>query len=633
LAGKSDIEAARAFVRLFLKNDFTKQLAKTLTAGGESLRSFGAGVMKAGAGVSAVGGAMLAPIVAGVKTFMDMGGAAVDAAARTGLSVEALSELGFAAEQTGADMGAVEGAIRKTSVAVEDLSTGSKAAVEKFAKLGLSLADLQGLSPDEQFSKIGGAIAAIHDPTMRAAAAVDMFGKSGTVLLPMLGDMEALRQKARDLGIVMSTEDANAADDLGDAWDALKAQGKTIFFQIGAAVAGPLKEYAGRAAEMAKRAIDWAKANGPLIVTFAKVAVGVSLAGAAIVGIGGAIAGLGWVLTGAATIVSAFGVALGLLTSPVGLLTAGLIAGAVGWLKWSDSGKNAVASIKNAFGPMVGTVTDSVKGIVATLVQGDFASAGAIAAAGFRVAVLEGIEGIGALLPAALQPVTDVLRKVGGLLVEGKWGELGKLALTGLTESFTWAMATVKANWDIWLKSLSDKLYEVIGEVWGWWKSKVTDMTERLLGTKDQQQLNAVELSEATKKRDNLKFAVQHAENILAKKGTKEGMPGYTEKSWAVVQADLEKNKAELAKAESRLQWLTGTGLGGVANVAAEKPTAAAGRRADTSVADREAARTQQQAVADAAEQRLKDLFGVAATPEGAAENKTAADEVAKEPP
>ena len=64
MGSKADIEAGRSFVRLVLRDDFTKQLSKALKSGGKATKEFGEAVTKIGVGISAVGAGMLAPIVA-----------------------------------------------------------------------------------------------------------------------------------------------------------------------------------------------------------------------------------------------------------------------------------------------------------------------------------------------------------------------------------------------------------------------------------------------------------------------------------------------------------------------------------------------------------------------------------------
>ncbi len=133
-----------------------------------------------------VGGVITASMGMMIKSFTGVGSELHDLSLKTGVSIEALAGLKYAAEQNGASLGTVEMAIRRVAMAMADAKDGTLESTRSFNKLGLSLKDLQGLNPEQQFLKIAGAIAEVPDPMQRAALAVDMFGRSGTDMLPML---------------------------------------------------------------------------------------------------------------------------------------------------------------------------------------------------------------------------------------------------------------------------------------------------------------------------------------------------------------------------------------------------------------------------------------------------------------
>jgi len=276
-----------------------------------------------------------------------------------------------------------------------------------------------------------------------------------------------------------------------------------------------------------------------------------------------------------------------------------------------------------AFGPMAGTVTTSIVRSLPRWAKATSQGPGQSR----RLAsgcVARGYRRHRSVAAAALQPVVDVMRKIGGLMVEGNWGELGRMALGGLTEAFTWAMETVKASWDTWLQAMSDKLYEVIGKVWGWWNEKVQAMTTSLLEkaglatpANQQQTENDRQRAEEIAK---IKIALSRnavIESGLEKDGNEKLLESY--------RAGTEELKLRLKGLEA-VQRARETGaMGGGSAIGAEGGGIVAPAKADTSVADREAARLRQQAAADAAAKRFADLFGISSTPEGAAGNDAAA--------
>jgi hypothetical protein len=120
---------------------------------------------------------------------------------QTGIAVEKLTILGRAFELSGQeadDMGKVVNKMQKYLVEAAD--NGSEAAYH-IAGLGLSMAELQKLSPDKQLEAVGKAVASISDPSERAAASMSIFGKSGGKLMELFTHFdEKVEQSKEQLG-------------------------------------------------------------------------------------------------------------------------------------------------------------------------------------------------------------------------------------------------------------------------------------------------------------------------------------------------------------------------------------------------------------------------------------------------
>jgi hypothetical protein len=134
---------------------------------------------------AAAGAAMAGVAIAarGMYSAMEAGGALVDMSAQTGIAIDRLMVLQTAFSQAGLGADGVQPVISKMQRSIMEAASGSVEASKKFSDLGVNLYDLQGLSADEQLQKIGEAINAIEDPTQKAAAAMDVFGKSGAKML------------------------------------------------------------------------------------------------------------------------------------------------------------------------------------------------------------------------------------------------------------------------------------------------------------------------------------------------------------------------------------------------------------------------------------------------------------------
>lgn len=418
-ANASGIKAGRAYVSVGTDES---DLEKGLRSAEQRVKAFGQAITAIGAGLAGVGTAITTPFLAAAKSFADAGSALNDMSARTGVSVEALSALGHAATQTGTDLETVEGGIRKMQRALVAGSEENMAAAGTFASLGLSVERLSRLKPEQQFEAIAKTIGAIHDPTAKAGAAMQVFGKSGTALLPMIDDLAALTKEAKDFGLVWTGEEAKKADALGDSLDLLKASLGRVVSVIGSALAPLLTEVATDLASASKYAIDFAKANGPLIVQAFKIGVAVTAAGAGIVGLGIAISGVGAVLGAMATGIGAVGAVMTALVSPIGLVVAGLAGLATWFFTSTAAGVQALGALGGAFNSLKETATTAFKGIADALRAGDIGLAGQILWAGLKVEWLKGVNFLKGLWADWGTATTEVFRgvsfKIAGLMVD-----------------------------------------------------------------------------------------------------------------------------------------------------------------------------------------------------------------------
>jgi len=386
MASSTSIKAGSAYIELFTKDS---RLVKGLNDASKRLDAFGKSLQGIGTKMAMLGAGVVAPLAGAAKVFADMGSDMVDMSQRTGVSVEALSELGFAAEQSGADLGTLEGSLKKMQKMLFEAASGSQSAQETLASLGLSVAQLSKLSPDEQFKAIADRMSQITDPTLKTATAMAIFGKSGTQLLPMLQDgaqgIEELQQQARDLGLTMATEDAQAAEAFGDRIDVLWKVLKKTVFTIGSALEPVLSALIDSTVRIVVTISDWIKNNKELIVTVFKIGMAIAAGGAAIVALGTAVAGIGTVLGAAATVLTGvgsvfafLGTAIAALMSPIGLTIAGLAA-LVGYFVYaSGAGSQAMQWLGERFNELKDTALGAWQGIGDALAAGDIALAGKI---------------------------------------------------------------------------------------------------------------------------------------------------------------------------------------------------------------------------------------------------------------
>jgi len=309
------------------KRPFDKKLLQAQAA----LRQFGKQLSEVGKGMMTAGAAITGPLLAAAGVFAKMGDQVGKMAKRTGFSVEALSELAFVASQTGTSLEAMETGFRRMQRGIYDAGRGLSTQTDALADLGLKYKDLEGLLPEDQFKRLAEAISRVEDPTRKAALAQALFGRAGTQLLPMMEEgakgIDDLQAKARQLGLTMSGEDVKSAEDFTDALDILWKVVKMGVFNVGAALAPTLQDFANRVSEVTAGIIHWLKQNRELVATIGKTAL---VVGGLLLTLGGTVFAIGKVALAGAALIKVIGqikVAMTALAAhPMMLVAAGLAA-------------------------------------------------------------------------------------------------------------------------------------------------------------------------------------------------------------------------------------------------------------------------------------------------------------------
>ncbi len=384
MSSAQGIRAGKAYVELFADKS---AFIRTLRSAEKDLKAFGGNVLKIGSGIAGVGAAIIAGLAPAVLLFASAGDQLDKMSKRTGASVEALSGLDYAAQRSGASLEDVEKSMKKTQDTMLKATLGSAEAGQAFTLLGLSVSQLAKMKPEDQFLLIGDRLSKIKNPAARAGLAIKVFGEAGTKLLPMFENgakgVGELMKRAEALGLVMSTEDATAAAKLKDALDDVTSTTSGLYKMIGAALAPLLTDLA---LTIAASASKWISENRPLIVTIAKIAAVVLVAGGAIMAIGAGIIAAGAVLGGLATVLTTIGAviggiisAFGLLLTPLGAGIALLVAGVGAWAYFSRAAQEAIGFITDAFWGLLDDATAAWGGIADALAAGDLEAAAKIA--------------------------------------------------------------------------------------------------------------------------------------------------------------------------------------------------------------------------------------------------------------
>src|SRR6056297_2216067 len=212
--------------------DEIKDSAKVADDSGGKFEKLGSVMKGVAAGIGVAMAAIgTAAVTAGKKLF-DMAndaaaaGDEIDKASqRIGLSREGYQEWDYVLSQNGASISSLENGMKKLNSTVDDAINGSTSATDKFKRLGISMEDLEGKSREEVFEMTVRGLQGISDEGEKAAIANDLLGTSSVELGALLNQTaestDALKNKASELGLVMSDESINAAVNYTDAMDNL----------------------------------------------------------------------------------------------------------------------------------------------------------------------------------------------------------------------------------------------------------------------------------------------------------------------------------------------------------------------------------------------------------------------------
>lgn len=211
----------------------TAQYQKQLESAKKKLSAFdkdiGDTVKKIAVGVGTAALAAAAGLAALVKHTIDSAYHLNDLSKRTGVSVEDLSKLSFAAKQSGVDLEGLAGGLRKFNNAIAEAAGNAKSdAAVAFRAMGVELKDVNGnLKPtNELLSQVATKFATYRDGANKGAIATALFGKTGTDLIPLLNEgadgLARMGDQAQKAGAVISGDTARAADEFKDKLGQLK---------------------------------------------------------------------------------------------------------------------------------------------------------------------------------------------------------------------------------------------------------------------------------------------------------------------------------------------------------------------------------------------------------------------------
>lgn len=253
--------------QLDASNEKIDLLGQNATTMNNAMKLAGAGVLALGAGL--------------VKSALSAGEMADEIntlSKQTGLSVEDIQKFKFASDTIDVSLDTLTGSLSKLTKNMASASKGTGATYEAFKQLGINVTNADGSLRNNQdvFYETIEALGKMENETQRDALAMEIFGKSAQELNPLIeggaDDLQRLGQEAESMGLILSQDALNSANELQDGIDKLKATASASFSKIGA----DMTQYLIPVVEKLGDLVTWIINNKDTIVTaLAAIAAGI----------------------------------------------------------------------------------------------------------------------------------------------------------------------------------------------------------------------------------------------------------------------------------------------------------------------------------------------------------------------
>lgn len=239
------------------------------------------------AGSALAGMFSVAVVASWVKASINAADEARKLAQAAGVTTEAFTGLQWAASQSGVSTNDLSAAFGRLNRAALQAANGGKTQAELFQRLGVSVTDASGAvrSGDQLLLDLAARFAELPDGAEKSAMAIELFGRSGARLIPLLNSgadgIAALVAQAERLGLVISDTKAAQAEQFNDSLSTLAAVSSGAGNTIAAELLPTLNTMTGLlidASEDGKNATLAATVLGGALKVLATVGIAVSAA-------------------------------------------------------------------------------------------------------------------------------------------------------------------------------------------------------------------------------------------------------------------------------------------------------------------------------------------------------------------
>lgn len=260
-------------------DEAVKKSTDKLSAFERTTDKIGRSMTKAGTVMLGASAAVGGSILAVGKSTADYAGDMYDMARGAGIGVEAFQKLAYAGRMSGVETEKLSASLVKFDRMVAEATGGNKTYMQTFEDLGIKIKDSAGnlRQPNEIFEDVADIFHNTEDGIGKTALAVELFGKSGADLIPMLNDgkagLKAFYAEAERLGLALSNEMIAKGDAFSDQLENIGEQVKGVKLQLGAALIPALSAATEKISKVIDKITKCVQENPELAATIGNIAM------------------------------------------------------------------------------------------------------------------------------------------------------------------------------------------------------------------------------------------------------------------------------------------------------------------------------------------------------------------------
>lgn len=263
---------------------------------------------------------------------------------------------------------------------------------------------------------------------------------------------------------------------LGGSFRKLMSAVEGVAIAVGKALEGPLQRVVDWFASAAGYITEFVDANRGMVIVLAGAIASVVGIGVGLTALGLAASAAGIILSGLASVVAVLMSPLGLVTAAIVAQAAAMYAGVRAWLQYTDSGRQFAAMVTVIFGEAAGVVTQTIRGILDAIGQGQFAQAGSVAMIGLATTIQAGMVGISEYIGGVWG---DTIADMGSRILAGDLQGAVATALQGIGSVFSrWAAGLTQA-----IVGVVNAIIDAIAGMVSWVSQQIPQLTQRIADT------------------------------------------------------------------------------------------------------------------------------------------------------